>query len=33
VPDAGDGMPGDDIHKVITTVIVRDDPVEQEAAA
>ena len=27
------GMPGDDIHKVITTVIVRDDPAEQAAAA
>jgi Nickel responsive protein SCO4226-like len=27
------GMPGDDIHKVVTTVIVRDDPVEVAAAA
>lgn len=27
------GMPGDDIHKVVTTVIVRDDPVEAAAAA
>ena len=26
------GMPGDDIHRVATTVIVRDDPVMSEAA-
>jgi len=26
------GMPGDDIHRVATTVIVRDDPVMAEAA-
>lgn len=27
------GMPGDEFYKVITTVIVRDDPVEAKAAA
>lgn len=27
------GMPGDDIHKVVTTVVVRDDPAEKAAAA
>lgn len=27
------GMPGSDIHKVATTVIVRDDPAETSAAA
>jgi hypothetical protein len=27
------GMPGNEIHKVATTVIVRDDPAETSAAA
>jgi hypothetical protein len=27
------GMPGDDIHKVVTTAIIRDDPKEVAAAA
>jgi hypothetical protein len=27
------GMPGDDIHKVVTTVIIRDDPAEAAKAA
>src|ERR1700754_1354649 len=27
------GMPGDDIHKVVTTVIIRDDPAENAVAA
>jgi len=27
------GMPGDEFYKVMTTVVIRDDPVEAQAAA